>query len=182
MAESLQDNIQNTAATIKLPPNSQEAEQSVLGGLMLNDQHWFDLVDILQPSDFYRNQHQLIYQAMIELANQDEALDAVTVSEKLKSKAILEKAGGIEYLGQLAESSTGASNVLAYARIIRERSVLRQLVVLLTRLTRHSQQKERIAKLFWRRLNKRFLVFQRERAQQKVQWELTHYWQKRLNE
>ena len=80
---------------------------------MLNDQHWFDLVDILQPSDFYRNQHQLIYQAMIELANQDEALDAVTVSEKLKSKAILEKAGGIEYLGQLAESSTGASNVLA---------------------------------------------------------------------
>ena len=128
MAESLQDNIQNTATTIKLPPNSQEAEQSVLGGLMLNDQHWFDLVDILQPSDFYRNQHQLIYQAMIELANQDEALDAVTVSEKLKSKSILEKAGGIEYLGQLAESSTGASNVLAYARIIRERSVLRQLI------------------------------------------------------
>ena len=128
MAESLQDNIQNTATTIKLPPNSQEAEQSVLGGLMLNDQHWFDLVDILQPSDFYRNQHQLIYQAMIELANQDEALDAVTASEKLKSKAILEKAGGIEYLGQLAESSTGASNVLAYARIIRERSVLRQLI------------------------------------------------------
>ena len=128
MAESLQDNIQNTATTIKLPPNSQEAEQSVLGGLMLNDQHWFDLVDILQPSDFYRNQHQLIYQAMIELANQDEALDAVTVSEKLKSKSILEKAGGIEYLGQLAESSTGASNVIAYARIIRERSVLRQLI------------------------------------------------------
>ena len=128
MAESLQDNIQSTATAIKLPPNSQEAEQSVLGGLMLNDQHWFDLVDILQPSDFYRNQHQLIYQAMIELANQDEALDAVTVSEKLKSKAILEKAGGIKYLGQLAESSTGASNVLAYARIIRERSVLRQLI------------------------------------------------------
>ena len=128
MAESLQDNIQNTATTIKLPPNSQEAEQSVLGGLMLNDQHWFDLVDILQPSDFYRNQHKLIYQAMIELANQDEALDAVTVSEKLKSKSILEKAGGIEYLGQLAESSTGASNVIAYARIIRERSVLRQLI------------------------------------------------------
>ena len=128
MAESLQDNIQNTGTTIKVPPNSQEAEQSVLGGLMLNDQHWFDLVDILQPSDFYRNQHQLIYQAMIELANQDEALDAITVSEKLKSKSILEKAGGIEYLGQLAESSTGASNVLAYARIIRERSVLRQLI------------------------------------------------------
>ena len=90
MAESLKDNIQTTATAIKLPQNSQEAEQSVLGGLMLNDQHWFDLVDILQPSDFYRNQHQLIYQAMIELANQDEALDAVTVSEKLKSKAILE--------------------------------------------------------------------------------------------
>jgi replicative DNA helicase len=128
MAESHQDNVQNTATTIKLPPNSQEAEQSVLGGLMLNDQHWFDLVEILQPSDFYRNQHQLIYQAMIELANQDQALDAVTISEKLKSKAILEKVGGIEYLGQLAESSTGASNVLAYARIIRERSVLRQLI------------------------------------------------------
>ena len=74
---------------------------------MLNDQHWFDLVDILQPSDFYRNQHQLIYQAMIELANQDEALDAVTVSEKLKSKAILEKAGGIEYLGNSRNRQRG---------------------------------------------------------------------------
>ena len=73
---------------------SQEAEQSVLGGLMLNDQHWFDLVEILQPSDFYRNQHQLIYQAMIELLIKMK-LWTVTVSEKLKSKAILDKTGGI---------------------------------------------------------------------------------------
>jgi replicative DNA helicase len=79
-------------------------------------------------TDFYRTQHQIIFDAMNELAADDAPLDAVTVSERLSSKGLLEKAGGISYLAELAESTPGASNVLAYGKIVRERSVLRQLI------------------------------------------------------
>jgi len=105
-----------------------EAEQSVLGGLMLDDQSWFDLIEVVTATDFYRTQHQIIFDAMNELAADDAPLDAVTVSERLSSKGLLEKAGGISYLAELCESTLGASNVLAYGKIVRERSVLRQLI------------------------------------------------------
>ncbi len=105
-----------------------EAEQSVLGGLMLDDQSWFDLIEVVTATDFYRTQHQIIFDAMNELAADDAPLDAVTVSERLSSKGLLEKAGGISYLAELSESTLGASNVLAYGKIVRERSVLRQLI------------------------------------------------------
>ncbi len=113
---------------LKVPPHSIEAEQSVLGGLMLNNESWFDLVEVIGAKDFYRTQHQIIFEAMMALANADEPLDAVTVAERLRSQALLEKAGDVTYLAELAESTPGASNVLAYARIVRERSVMRQLI------------------------------------------------------
>lgn len=118
----------NTTVNLKVPPHSIEAEQSVLGGLMLNNEAWFDLVEIVLGSDFYRTQHQIIFEAMMDLANSDEPLDAVTVSERLRSQGLLEKAGDVTYLAELAESTPGASNVLAYAKIVRERSVMRQLI------------------------------------------------------
>ena len=68
-----------------------EAEQSVLGGLMLDDQSWFDLIEVVAATDFYRTQHQIIFDAMNELAADDAPLDAVTVSERLSSKGLLEK-------------------------------------------------------------------------------------------
>lgn len=83
---------------------------------------------MVAATDFYRTQHQIIFDAMNELASDDAPLDAVTVSERLSSKGLLEKAGGISYLAELAESTPGASNVLAYGKIVRERSVLRQLI------------------------------------------------------
>ena len=118
----------NPVTALKVPPHSIEAEQLVLGGLMLDDQGWFDLVEILTASDFYRTQHQIIFEAMNDLASDDNPLDAVTVAERLTSKGLLDKAGGISYLAELAESTLGASNVLAYGKIVRERSVMRQLI------------------------------------------------------
>jgi len=113
---------------LKVPPHSIEAEQSVLGGLMLNNEAWFDLVEIIQARDFYRTQHQIIFESMMDLANADEPQDAVTISERLRSQGLLEKAGNVAYLAELAESTPGASNILAYAKIVRDRSVMRQLI------------------------------------------------------
>jgi replicative DNA helicase len=113
---------------LKVPPHSVEAEQSVLGGLMLNNDAWFNVADIVTARDFYRPAHQIIFEAMTALANDNQPLDAVTLSEALNSRAQLDKAGGIAYLAALAENTPGASNVVAYARIVRERSTFRQLI------------------------------------------------------
>ena len=119
---------QNRIDTLKVPPNSLEAEQSVIGGLMLDDQSWFELIEVVAATDFYRPQHQIIFEAMTDLANDNAPLDAVTVSERLQSKGLLEKAGGISYLAELAEATPGTSNITAYGKIVRDRSVLRQLI------------------------------------------------------
>lgn len=112
----------------KLPPHSLEAEQSVLGGLMLDNRQWTDLASRLSSDDFYRADHQLIYQAITELVGNNRPCDFVTLSEHLKAKNKLEDAGGLAYLGTLANDTPSAANVMAYAEIVRERSVLRSLV------------------------------------------------------
>jgi replicative DNA helicase len=117
-----------STAALKVPPHSVEAEQSVLGGLMLSDDAWFNVAEVVAGADFYRHSHQLIFQAMEDLAADDQPLDAVMVAERLQSKGLLEKAGGLAYLGELAESTPGASNVVAYARVVREYSTLRRLI------------------------------------------------------
>ncbi len=113
---------------LKVPPHSVEAEQSVLGGLMLNNDAWFNVADTVFAGDFYRPQHKTIFEAMTQLADDNQPLDAVTLSEALSNRGLLERAGGIPYLAELAESTPGASNVVAYAGIVRERSTLRQLI------------------------------------------------------
>ena len=95
---------------------------------MLDDQSWFDLVELIKPSDFYRTQHQIIFEAMMVIENKDQPLDAVTLSEELQNQGQLEKVGGVGYLADIADSTPGATNVLAWARIVRERSILRQLI------------------------------------------------------
>ena len=113
---------------LKVPPHSTEAEQSVLGALMLNNEAWFDVSDIVAPSDFYRPQHRIVFEAMAALSRDSQPLDAVTVSEALQSRGLLEKAGGIAYLAELVDGTPGASNVSAYARIVRDRSTLRKVI------------------------------------------------------
>ena len=114
--------------SLKVPPHSLEAEQSVLGGLMLNNEAWFGVYELVSETDFYRGGHRVIFQVMTELSEANQPLDAVTLAEGLSSRGLLEKAGGLAYIGELAENTPGAGNVLAYARIVRERSTLRQLI------------------------------------------------------
>jgi len=113
---------------LKLPPYSIEAEQSVLGGLMIDNGSWDDVADAITEEDFYRKEHRLIFRAIATLAEQSNPSDAVTLSEWLDKHNELENAGGLSYLGTLAKNTPTAANIKAYANIVRERSIMRQLV------------------------------------------------------
>ena len=116
------------AASPKHPPHSIEAEQSVLGGLLLNNRAWYELVDQVSEEDFYTQDHQLIFRAIGELLNAARPCDFVTLSEHLRHQGRLDDAGGISYLGTLAADTPSAANIKAYAEIVRERAVLRSLI------------------------------------------------------
>ncbi len=126
--KSLDSHASATLEAIRTPPHSVEAEQAVLGGLMLDNQTWEQVADRLQEDDFYRQDHRLIFRAITELTNSNSPFDAVTLSEWLQSRGQLEQAGGLAYLATLARDTPTAANVRAYADIVRERSVLRQLI------------------------------------------------------
>ncbi len=113
---------------LRVPPNSREAEQSLLGGLMLDALAWDKVADIVESDDFYRNDHRLIFDAIAALVEKGSPSDVVTVSEHLDSHGRLEEAGGLEYLATLANETAGAANAKAYANIIRERATLRSLI------------------------------------------------------
>ncbi len=112
---------------VRAPPHSVEAEQAVLGGLMLEANAWDAVADIVTAGDFYRRDHRLIFEAIAEVAEKRGSCDAVSVSEHLERKGRLDEIGGLAYLGTIARDTPSAANVRAYAEIIRERSILRQL-------------------------------------------------------
>ena len=113
---------------LKIPPHSIEAEQSVLGGLFLDKDALIKVVDLLRGDDFYRQDHRIIYKAVLDLDADGKPFDLVTVGEWLESHQQLDEAGGFSYLAALAENTPSASNIGAYANIVRKRSVLRQLI------------------------------------------------------
>ncbi len=113
---------------IKLPPHSVEAEQSVLGGLLLDATALDKVADLLTEEDFYRQEHRLIFKQIARLSEQAKPVDVITVAEALELTAALEKAGGLPYLGSLAQNVPSAANVRRYAEIVRERSIMRKLV------------------------------------------------------
>jgi replicative DNA helicase len=115
-------------ADAPLPPHSIEAEQAVLGGLLLDPAAWDNVADVIVAEDFYRPDHKLIFQAIGALAGTSKPSDVVTVVGELERRSELEQAGGLAYLGSLARDTPTAANVRAYADIVRERSILRQLV------------------------------------------------------
>lgn len=119
---------EQATADIRVPPHSQEAEQSLLGGLMLDAGAWDKVADLVSAEDFYRRDHQLIYAAVGTLTNERQPCDAVTVSEYLDNRGELTQAGGLSYLATLANETPNAANVRAYAKILRERSMLRSLI------------------------------------------------------
>src|SRR5579863_8050264 len=116
------------AVDLPTPPHSIEAEQAVLGGLLLDVSAWDQVADAITESDFYRPDHRLIFEAIGALAGAAKACDVVTVSEQLERTAKLEAAVGLAYLSSLARDTPTAANVRAYADIVRERSLLRQLI------------------------------------------------------
>jgi replicative DNA helicase len=116
------------AAALKVPPHSIEAEQSVLGGLMLDNSAWDQVADLVGEADFYRLAHRLILRAIGALADAGSPFDVVTLASWLKDQGQLEQAGGFAYLGELAANTPSAANIKAYATLVRERAVLRDLV------------------------------------------------------
>ncbi|HLF11469.1 MAG TPA: replicative DNA helicase [Gammaproteobacteria bacterium] len=116
------------AERLRLPPHSVEAEQSLLGGLMLDQRAWDQIADAVGIEDFYRADHRLIFAAVGALVERNQPPDAVTVSEQLQRQGQLEAAGGLAYLARLVEDTPSAANIRAYAKIVRERAMLRQLI------------------------------------------------------
>ncbi|HNW64391.1 MAG TPA: DnaB-like helicase C-terminal domain-containing protein, partial [Piscinibacter sp.] len=115
-------------ARLRIPPHSIEAEQSVLGGLLLDNSAWDRAGDLLTDSDFYRYEHRHIYAAIGALVNATKPADVITVFEQLQSHGKAEECGGLVYLNALAQSVPSAANLRRYAEIVRERAVLRKLV------------------------------------------------------
>ena len=115
-------------ARLRLPPNSAEAEQSVLGGLLLDNLAWDRAADLLTDSDFYRHEHRLIYAAVGALVSAGKPADVITVFEHLQNLGKAADCGGLAYLNALAQSVPSAANMRRYAEIVRERAVLRKLI------------------------------------------------------
>jgi len=127
---------------LRVPPHSVEAEQAVIGGLLLDNRAWEQIADKLVEEDFYRHDHRLLFSAIRELESRNEPFDAVTLSQCLENNGQLDQAGGLLYLGRLAKDTPSASNILAYANIVREKSVLRQLIAVGTDISGSGFQPE----------------------------------------
>jgi len=131
-----------TAEALRMPPHSIEAEQAVLGGLMLDNSAWDSVADRLAESDFYRPEHNLIFAAIRELSDHGQPCDLVTVSEALDRQQQLAEAGDMAYLGALARDTPSAANISAYADIVRDRAVLRRLIEVGTEIATSGFQPE----------------------------------------
>jgi replicative DNA helicase len=113
---------------LKVPPNAVEAEKAVIGGLLLVASAWDKVAGKIGQDDFYQKNHRNIFKAIEHLHENQLACDVVTVSDWLEAHSLTEQSGGLDYLADLAANTPGASNVEAYAGIVREKSVLRQLI------------------------------------------------------
>ena len=113
---------------LRIPPNSLEAEQAILGGLLLNNSAWDDVAERVGARDFYRKAHRQIFEVIAQLVEEENPCDLVTVSQALTQLGQLEGIGGMTYLSELARNTPSAANITAYAEIVRERSILRQLI------------------------------------------------------
>lgn len=118
----------------KIPPQNIDAEQSVLGAILLDREAIYKAMKVLRPEDFYRQDHRLIYEAMLALNESSKPVDLITVSELLRQQGGLENSGGVAYIASLAETAPIAANVEYYAHIVEEKALLRNLIQLTTRI------------------------------------------------
>ena len=128
MASAVPGEFLSDTDRLTVPPSSVQAEQALLGGLMLDNSSWDRVADRVVEEDFYRRDHRLIFASIRELVQRSDPCDAVTISEFLESRNELQDAGGLAYLGSLVADTPSAANVVDYASIIRERALLRDLI------------------------------------------------------
>jgi replicative DNA helicase len=113
---------------LNLPPHSLEAEQSVLGGLMLDNDRWDDIATVISAESFFSRPHQLIFSAMNSLIEKGKPIDLITVSESIEQQGQLEHTGGFAYLAELSKNTPSAANVVAYAEYVASYGQKRQLL------------------------------------------------------
>ncbi|HEX5804627.1 MAG TPA: replicative DNA helicase [Azospira sp.] len=123
-----QPQIDPAIAALRIPPHSIEAEQSVLGGLLLDNSAYDKISDLVSETDFYRDEHRRIFRAIQRMLERTKPADVVTVAEALDGAGETEHTGGLAYLGELAQNTPSAANIRRYGEIVRERAILRQLV------------------------------------------------------
>ena len=128
-------------------PQSIDAEQAVLGSILLDKESIYKVMEIINPDDFYSESHRLIYKAMLNLADRDQPIDMITVSEELKKNGSLEKAGGASYIALLAGVVPTARNVEHYAHIVEEKSLKRMLIQLSTKVSAMSYEEKDVHEL-----------------------------------
>ena len=130
----------------RVPPQSLEAEESVLGGVLLDNTAIDRVLEFVRPDDFYREAHRRIFRAMLTLAERNEPADLVTLSETLRQRGELQDVGGASYLAELAERVPTAANVVHYARIVREKAILRSLISTATEIVTKGYEDSRDVK------------------------------------
>lgn len=123
---------------VSIPPHSTEAEQAVLGGIMLSNQHWDGVAERVIAEDFYTFAHKAIFQTMEELMRNQTPIDLITLDQALKAKGISDSVGGFAYLADLSNNTPNAINILAYAEIVREKAILRELIAVGNRIAENS--------------------------------------------
>ena len=119
---------------LKVPPHSVEAEQSLLGGLLLDNQAFDRIADLISAGDFYRDDHRRVWRHVAKLIEAGRPADVVTVSESIEASEDRDKTGGAAYLGALAQNTPSALNIRRYAELVRERSVQRRLAQVATEI------------------------------------------------
>jgi replicative DNA helicase len=120
---------------VKVPPQNVEAERAVIGGLLIDPDAANKVIEFLQSEDFYRENHKVIFDAIVSLYQKNEPADIVTVTNELRSLGTLEKAGGASYLSAIVDSTPTAANIVHYAKIVHEKAILRRLITGATEIT-----------------------------------------------
>jgi replicative DNA helicase len=123
-----QQPVDSQVAALKLPPHSIEAEQSLIGGLLIDNAAWDRIGDVVRETDFYRDDHRRIFRHIGKLIQQGRPADVVTVYESIEQSNEVDQTGGLGYLGEIANATPSAANIRRYAEIVHERGILRQLV------------------------------------------------------
>src|SRR5581483_4397533 len=133
---ALEDNLR------KIPPQNLEAESSVLGGILLDNEAINHVLEVLRPEDFYRESHRKIFRAMIQLSDRNEPVDIITLADILKNNGELEAVGGAAYLTSLNDFVPTAANIAHYARIVREKAILRSLISTATEIATRGYEEQ----------------------------------------